>query len=132
MLKLHSVMMNQRRNSPAAQRFAERRRREDDAPRLHDQVPNLVSLRLEIEDRSGVTGTKHNRCVVVDRAPALFLVPCADPRCADGEHDLTHSVMRALRARETSFRGEDGCMGSIGPSSCSRVLSFDAFAEYRS
>ena len=128
---VYCVMMNQRRNSPAAQRFAERRRREDDAPRLREVVPTLVSLKLEIEDRSGVTGTKHNRCVVIDRAPALFLVPCADPRCADGEHDITPTVMRALRAQETSFHGEDGCVGSIGPSNCARVLHFDAVAEYR-
>jgi hypothetical protein len=132
MIKVNNVMMNQRRNSPAAQRFAERRRRENDAPRLREAVPNLVSLRLEIEDRSGVTATKHNRRVVIDQAPALFLVPCADPRCADGEHDLTSTVMRALRAHQTTFQGEDGCMGSIGPSSCARVLRFDAVAEYRS
>jgi len=123
--------MRQRKNSPAALRFAERRRREDDAPRLHEVVPNLVSLRLDIEDRSGVTATKHNRRVVVEQAPALFLIPCADPRCADGEHDLTATVMRALRTHQTSFHGEDGCVGSIGPSSCARVLRFDAVAEYR-
>src|SRR6266849_2479094 len=81
------VAMMNRRNSVAAQRFAERRRREEDAPRLCDQVPNLVSLKLEIEERSGVTGVKHIRRVVVDRAPALFLVPCGDSKCADGEHD---------------------------------------------
>jgi hypothetical protein len=123
--------MNHRKNSPQALRFAERRRREDDAPRLLDQVPNVVSLQLEIEDRSGIGGTTHTRRVVVDRAPALFLVQCGDPRCADGEHDLTNTVMRALRSHETSFHGDDECRGSIGPSACSRVLHFDAVAEYR-
>jgi hypothetical protein len=130
---LPRAMMN-RRNSAAAQRFAERRRREEDAPRLHDQVPNLVSLKLEIEERSGVTGVKHTRRVVVDRAPALFLVPCGDARCADGEHDLTTTVMTALRAHETSFQGTDECTGSA-PSptapACARVVHFDAVAEYR-
>jgi len=119
-----------RRNSPQAQRFAERRRREDEAPRLRTQVPDLRSLRLEIEDRTDVGGNTHTRRVVVDQAPALFLVPCGDPRCADGEHDLTATVMRALRSHETSFRGTDECRGSVGPSACSRVLSFDATAEY--
>jgi hypothetical protein len=122
--------MNYRKNSPQAQRFAERRRREDDAPRLHEQVPNLVSLKLEIEDRSGVGGTTHTRRVVVAQAPALFLVPCGDPRCMDGEHDLTTMVMRALRQQETAFKGQDECRGSVGPSACSRVLHFDAVAEY--
>jgi hypothetical protein len=124
-------MMNSRRNSPQALRFAERRKREDDAPRLREMVPNLVSLRLDIADRSGVAeGSEHIRRVVVDHAPALFLVPCGDPRCVDGEHDLTNTVLRALRSRETSFHGEDACRGSIGPSACSRVLQFDAFAAY--
>jgi hypothetical protein len=126
--------MNYRKHGAAAARFAERRRREDDAPRLCDEVPNLRSLRLEIEERSGIAGTqpKHIRRFVVDRAPALFLVPCGDPRCVDGEHDLTMLVMRALRAHETCFQGTDECTGSVGSSPCGRVLHFDAFAEYGS
>ncbi len=124
--------MNYRKHGAAAARFAERRRREDDAPRLSDEVPDLRSLRLEIEERSGVAGTqpKHIRRFVVDRAPALFLVPCGDPRCVDGEHDLTATVMRALRARQTSFQGTDECTGSVGLGACGRVLHFDAIAEY--
>jgi hypothetical protein len=128
---LEGVSMNYRKNSPQAQRFAERRRRENDAPRLLEQVPNLVTLQMEIEDRSGVGGTTHTRRVQVDHAPALFLVPCGDPRCLDGEHDLTTTVMRALRSQEKSFRGQDECRGSVGPSACSRVLHFEAVAEYR-
>jgi hypothetical protein len=124
-------MMNYRRNSPQAQRFAERRRREDEASRLHEVVPDLVSLRLDIEERSDGGGNTHTRRVVVDQAPALFLVLCGDPRCTDGEHDLTSAVMRALRTHETSFHGEDECRGSVGPSPCSRVIRFDAKAEYR-
>jgi hypothetical protein len=124
------AMMPYRRNSVAALRFAERRRREDDAPRLSDQVPGLTSLEFVIEERCGVTGTKHIRRFVVDRAPALFLVPCGDPRCTDGEHDLTTHVMHALRARERSFRGSDDCTGSIGTSVCGRVVTFNATAEY--
>lgn len=123
-------MMSYRRNTVAAQRFAERRRREADAPRLSEQVPGLSSLQLEIEERFGVGGIKHTRRFVIDRAPALFLVPCGDPRCIDGEHDLTASVMQALRAHETSFHGSDDCRGSIGPAPCARVVQFDATAAY--
>jgi len=124
--------MNFRRNNPQALRFADRRKREDEAPRLREQVPNLMSLQLDVEDNSGVLeGSKHTRRVVVDRAPALFLVQCCDPRCTDGEHDLTTSVMRALRAHETSFHGEDPCRGSVGPSPCARVVQFEAVATYR-
>src|SRR5271170_1043639 len=114
-----------RRNSQAALRFAERRRREDEALKLCQQVPALASLEIEIEERSGAGGTKHIRRFMVDHAPALFLVSCGDPRCTEGEHDLTHEIMRALRASRTSFRGSDDCAGSIGSSSCLRVVHFD-------
>jgi hypothetical protein len=124
-------MMPYRRGRAAAERFAERRRREDEAPRLSTQVPELASLELEIQELSGATGTRHTRRVVVDRAPALFLLPCGDPRCEGGEHDLTTMVMHALRARETTFRGSDECTGALGPSPCARVVRFEATAKYR-
>ncbi|HTB77122.1 MAG TPA: hypothetical protein VK762_27950 [Polyangiaceae bacterium] len=120
-----------RRNSQAALRFAERRRREDEAQKLCQQVPDLASLEIVIEERSGAGGTKHIRRFMVDHAPALFLVACGDLRCTEGEHDLTHEIMRALRARQTSFRGSDACAGSIGPSSCLRVIHFEGTARYR-
>jgi len=123
-----------RKNSPQALRFAERRRREDEAPRLSDQVPDLVSLEFQIEDRSGQTtaaAPRHIRRIVIDRAPALFLVPCSDPRCSDGEHDVTTIVMRALRAREKSFEGNDECTGNVGLGACARVMHFEATADYR-
>lgn len=118
------------RHSPQAERFAERRRREDEAPRLRQQVPNLTRLQLNIEERTGAGGNTHTRRIVIDAAPALFLVPCGDPRCVDGGHDLTTPVMQALRSTRRSFHGEDPCEGSVGPSTCSRVVHFDAIAEY--
>jgi hypothetical protein len=127
-------MMNRssRKNSPEALRFAERRRREDEAPRLAKEVPNLASLRLELADSGGVgSPLRHIRRVLVDRAPAVFVVGCTDPRCVDGDHDLTFAVMRSLRAQQTKFAGSDDCTGTLGPSPCGRVLQFEAFAEYQ-
>ena len=123
------LMMPHRKDSLAAQRSAERREREDKSPKLCGQVPALSSLRLEIEEQCGAGGIKHTRRVVIGRAPALFLVPCGDSGC-DGEHDLTAPVMQALRGRQTTFRGSDGCTGSIGPSPCLRVVHFEGVAEY--
>ncbi len=123
--------MNFRRNSPAALRFAERRRREDDAPRLGAEVPNLLSLKLEIDERGGSATPKYTRRIMVETAPALFFLPCGDPRCVDGGHDVTSTVMRALRSRAETFDGADDCSGSVGSSPCSRVLHFEAIAEYR-
>jgi hypothetical protein len=122
-----------RRPSEGAQRYAERRRREDEAPRLTAEVPRLKSLALEIEERSEgspVAEPTHVRRVVVQHAPALFILPCGDARCKDGGHDVTHSVMRALRAGETRFEGQDVCTGSIGTGQCSRVLHFVGIATY--
>src|SRR5881394_2700311 len=99
-----------RRNLEAAERQAERRRREDQAPRLAQSVPKLEHLRLELEERRpaiSASETAHVRHIIISRAPALFELPCQDPRCKDGGHDLTASIMRALRASEGRFAGED-------------------------
>jgi hypothetical protein len=125
-------MMNFRKNSPQALRFADRRKREDEAPRLHTEIPELLSLELDIEDRAGAAeGSGHRRRIVVEHAPALFVLPCGDPRCLDGGHDLTSVIMRALRSHTATFHGEDACNGTIGPSPCPRVVKFDAIASYR-
>jgi len=130
MVTLGIMMMSHRNNSPAAQRFAERRRREEEAPRLNRKVPSLISLRLEIEERTGLGGTKHVRPVFIDRAPALFLIQCGDPRCLDGEHDITGDIMRALETGQTSFSGKDECRGTTGSSPCTRVLHYAGTAAY--
>ena len=126
-------MMNRR--GEAAERFAERRRREDEAPRLRDVVPDLVSCRIDIaERRADVTSVEvsHTRHLVVDRAPALFVIPCSDPSCRDGGHDISNVLLRGLRERKTDIRGEDSCHGDIGPIRCERILTFTASAGYRS
>jgi len=123
-----------RRHHEAALRFAERRRREDESPRLRDVVPTLESLELKLgESRSGVrlTEVSHTRRIVVERAPALFEVPCQDPSCKDGGHDLTADVLRALRSGAEDFEGQDICAGQVGTGSCQRVLSYVATATYR-
>ena len=123
--------MNFRRNSAAALRFAERRQREDEAPRLHAVAPDLLSLRLEVEEQGASAVPKYTRHIMIDTAPALFFLVCGDPRCVDGGHDVTPTVMRALRSRSAVFDGTDECPGSVGLSACPRVVHFAAFAGYR-
>jgi len=123
-----------RKNKDAANRFTERRRREDEAPRLRAEVPRLDTLRLDVEERRpGVVSAEvsHIRRVVVDHAPALFEVPCSDASCADGGHDLTNTIMRSLRNGEEKFEGEDTCLGQVGNAPCERILRFVATATYR-
>jgi hypothetical protein len=123
------------RQTEAAQRFAERRRREDEAPRLRALVPTLESLELQLEElRSGASSpeARHTRKIVVAHAPALFVFPCREPACEDGGHDLTDEVLSALRAGAQTFEGEDECRGLLRSGSCQRVLRFIGIASYRS
>src|SRR2546429_322567 len=123
-----------RRKTEAAERFAERRKREDDAPRLKDRVPELATLKLDIEESHDTTGTgraKHTRHIVVDRAPALFVFPCGDASCEGGGYDITDQVMRELQAHAETFGAEDKCYGAVGTASCRRSLQIKATATYR-
>jgi len=122
------VRRTQQQRGEAAQLIAERRRREDDAPRLHADVPLLASLSLAIDERrdnSAIAGRSHVRRIVVERAPALFVMPCSDPDCTGAEHDLTQAIMRALLRAATRFEGESACQG------CSCTLRYVGTAAYR-
>jgi hypothetical protein len=127
-------MQSRSRNSEAAQRFAERRRREDAAPRLREQLPRLASLRIEVEERRGTTSAgdpKHVRLVVIDSAPALFILPCGDRACRDGGHDVTDVILRNLAAGAQHFELEDTCHGSIGTATCGTVMHISVDATYK-
>lgn len=127
-------MQNRSRNSEAAQRFAERRAREDAAPRLREAVPTLATLRLEIDEKRGTTAAgdpKHVRLVVVDSAPAMFNVPCGDHACKEGGHDLTDAILRSLQAGATRFELEDTCHGNVGKAFCGTVMHVVVTATYR-
>ena len=126
--------MTNSRSREAAQRFADRRKREDDAPRLAAEVPSLATLRLSVEERRATVTSaesKHLRHVIVDRAPALFIIPCGDPACDGGGYDLTNPIMRELRGRRTEFAVDDECFGNVGTSRCGRMVHAVGTATYR-
>jgi hypothetical protein len=122
------------KNTEASRRFAERRQREDEAPRLIAEVPALESLNLELSEWKGeaVGSTTYMRRIVVASAPAHFEIPCGDPSCTDGGHDLTYPVMRALRDHAAKSAGEDECRGNVRSSDCGRVLRYVGLATFRS
>ncbi|HEY3817874.1 MAG TPA: hypothetical protein VGL81_11915 [Polyangiaceae bacterium] len=127
-------MYSRSRNSEAAQRFAERRRREDAAPRLREAVPGLATLRLEVDEHRGVMNAgdpKHVRLVVVDSAPALFSLPCGDHSCREGGHEMTDAVLRALQSGAARIELEDPCHGTIGTAPCGAVMHIVVTATYR-
>lgn len=122
------------RLTEAAMRAAERRRREDEAPRLIARVPNLASLKFDIEERRPEalsSDVQHIKRVVVESAPALFEIACCDRACKDGGHDITRAVMNELERGSKKFEGDDVCHGSIGSTTCQRVLRFVATAEFK-
>jgi DNA-binding LacI/PurR family transcriptional regulator len=126
--------MNSSRSREAAARFAERRKREDEARRLSVEVPSLATLRLAIEERRATVTTaesKHVRLVVVDRAPALFEIPCGDPSCEGGGYDLTERILRELRQNHAEFVVEDSCYGTVGSSRCGRAVKALVTATYK-
>jgi hypothetical protein len=110
------------------QNAADRRRREDDAPRLQVEVPHLARLSLSLGER-GADGhdpaSAHIRRVVVESAAALFLVPCSAPGCPSGAHDLTAAIMPELLRGSTRFEGETGC------NACGCVMSYVGNVGYR-
>ncbi len=121
------------RLSEAAIRNAERRRRENEAPRLRERVPKLSSLKLEITERrtGGIEpDVSHVKRVVVESAPAMFDLTCCDRSCKDGGHDITRMVMSELERGSERFEGEDVCHGSLGTASCGRVLHYVGIATY--
>jgi hypothetical protein len=122
----------QRRVTQASIRTLERRAREEAAPRLATEFPDLSSLDLEMEEVASTTApiVSYVRRVVVKAAPALFEIPCGDSGCKDGGHDITYELMAGLRRRQSSIAGEDRCRGSIGTASCPRTLRFRAVARF--
>lgn len=108
----------------AKKRSAERRQREDEAPRLRDEVPGLTSLRFEIESGD----TRYTWHIVVERAPALFHIGCAEPACREGGHDVTAGVLRELRKHSARFEGEHVCTGQVRGAECGRLLRYVATA----
>jgi hypothetical protein len=127
--------LNLRRGRAAAERTNERRRREDEAPRLAAVVPELASLRIELSEKRGDVGiadASHIKRVVVEHAPALFLLPCGESSCRDGGHDITRAVLRGLETKSTTYTGDDPCNGQTGSAPCARTLVFTAYATYKS
>lgn len=121
------------RNTQAAERFAERRRREDEAPRLTAMVPALQSCRIELgESRRESTSAEvsYTKRVIVPTASTIFLVSCGDGSCREGGHDISVDLIRGLRAGHREIRGEDACYGTVGTAQCGRILRFVAYADY--
>ena len=121
------MMMKSRRRSEAVTCFAERRQREHEAGRLHDCIPTLATLRLDIAESHGETNAspKYARIITVATSPALFALSCADPSCRDGGHDLTGYILRGLHDGKSHFEVNQRCYGTVGIVDCGRNMHVD-------
>jgi hypothetical protein len=111
----------------------DRWRRENDAPKLKDEVPHVEALRLNLEEFSsghGVLGSSRIQHVVVAQASSRFEIPCGDSKCEEGGHDLSNGMLGALRERRPSFEGSSTCTGHVGERACDRLLKYSAQAKY--
>jgi len=123
-------MFTQSKKSVEKQRVEDRRRREDEAPRLGPMIAGLSTLQISVIEHTATATRAHKRHIVVARAPALFEIACGDQRCEDGGHDITASVMFALRRHDLRLQGESECRGSVGSATCGRTIHFDVNATY--
>jgi hypothetical protein len=73
-----------RRNPEMMKRIADRKEKEEAAARLRELFPSLRSLTLRIEERMRgrpAAEVNYTRHIIVERAPALFELPCSDRAC---------------------------------------------------
>lgn len=126
-------MATSRRRAARPPGQSERWQREDESRRLSLEVQGLLTLKIVIEewrDEQFISGARYTKHVIVTGAPARFEVPCGEPRCLDGGHDITSELMRALRDQRATVEGRSECRGGFGDRGCTRVVRFAAFATY--
>jgi hypothetical protein len=124
------VYASRKKALAAAERSAALRMRENSAARLKTAIPTLKTLRIGVTEEGGANTMKHVKHIVVDRAPALLFIPCGEPRCEDGGHDITHEVMRVLYDRRTHGEGRHECGGTTGLAPCVRRILFEVDATF--
>lgn len=113
---------------------SERWQREDAAPRLTAELPDLLTLSLQLRNRTDDTSTPGRsriQHVIVARAAALFEIACVEPKCESGGFDLSTDVLAALRQRKETLEGEAQCGGTVGQGYCRCTLLYVMKATYR-
>jgi hypothetical protein len=108
----------------------ERRQREDSAPRINEMFPQLSALSIHVDEHSSVLSPRYVRRVVIQNAPALFILPCSDPNCSDGGHDISSDIIGQVRSKRREFDGSHVCGGWIGSRQCGRTIWFHCEASY--
>lgn len=113
---------------------SERWQREDAAPRLAAEVPDLLTLSLQLRnctEETSMPGRSRTQHVIVERAAALFEVACTEHKCEAGGYDITSEIMHALRQRKETAEGSARCNGTVGQGYCRSTLVYVMKATYR-
>ncbi len=126
-------MMRRGRDLDAKKRMLDRWRRQDEAARLRDRMPEVDSLTIALEEHEAddEPPVSHVRLVPVESAPALFEIPCTDKDCSGGVYDITQEVMSALQHHRKRFEGTQQCTGTSHDQPCARKLRYVGVARYR-
>ncbi len=112
---------------------SERWQREDAAPRLATEIPNLLTLSLQLRNRieeTAIPAKSRTQHVIVARAAALFEVACGEPKCENGGFDITAEILHALRSRKATLEGTAQCGGTVGQGYCRCTLMYVMKATY--
>ena len=127
--------MMRTRNLEASRRFSERREREDHAPRLRDECPELEVLDLALSERRAdaeTSDTTHTRRIVIagPRRPLLPEQLLGHELSRRRGTSTPRQIMQPLLERaQRRFEGEHTCLGNVGNRTCGRILHFVATAE---
>lgn len=124
-----------RRKAPSAADLRRERRWDlaDEAPRLLEEVPSLASLRMVVHasaDGKFTSAPKYTRLFVLDSAPAYFWIPCSNPGCEEGGHDVTRDVISGLKAGKKHITGQSECCGVVRDMPCTAAIRFEVEASY--
>jgi hypothetical protein len=113
---------------------SERWQREDAAARLAAEVPELLTLSLQLRnctEETSMPGRSRTQHVIVERAAALFEIACVEPKCEGGGYDITSDILHALRQRKETLEGTSRCNGSVAQGYCRCTLIYVMKATYR-
>ena len=87
----------------------ERKRQTLAAGLMSDRFPGVSSIVVTMNYSRGTHSAVLRTLNFYPGSPAFFRISCLSEGCDEGALDLTHSIQRMIRGRETSAKGEIRC-----------------------
>jgi len=96
--------------NPRAEHRQAQRVRSDEAKRLVEKYPHLMSLTVNLNFGGRTDGVKYS--LNLTHAKSVLVIACPSPECIGGDFDLTTKLATAVAERRTQVGGEMHCLGS--------------------